>query len=521
MQSNAVSQSDVSAVIGYLLAKAYFNPSSPNLPQNISILAEANTANQAALSTAPQLVTSAAQCAQIGGWGSPIHAIGRILFPQNGVGVSCPVTVYPQLAASGSVSKVITTTQTGTATIARTIALNISGREQLDGGSYLMNVEVGDTPTIFSTKAQAIVASVLGCPVLGSGTATFVATAKWTGLTSNDIRFSIDQNPNGIPNGNIDPSVTFAVVNTTAGTGTPLTGGANNGTSYFANKWNTIVINSYGLVSSTMTELEAYNGVPDPISPTGQYSGIIMRPMWALSGTTLDNPTSITSAGARPNNVTIVPCVAPLSLGMPYEAAANVAYLIANVFGNNPESDVIGLKYPDMPSAPAGQIPAMCQHSFRQTCVTNGCSTVDYSGGATGNGVYTIVDLVTTYNVTGEYPPFYRYVRDLNVHFNYKFGYFLLQQINVEGKVLLPDSSTATADNIIKPGMWAAEVAVYNLSCEKRALLVNVKANNKTIKSQISSSNPNRLDTTQSVQISGITRIAATTVYGGFYFGSN
>ncbi len=432
MQSNAVSQSDISAIVGYLLAKGYFNTSSPNLPQNISILAEANTANQSALSTLPQGITNAAQAATIGGNGSPIHDIARILFPQSGTGVSCPVTVYPQLAAGGAASKVITVTQTGTATVARTIYLNIAGRTGKDGVSYAVNVAVGDTPTIFSTKAQAAMAAVLGCPLIGSGTTTLVGTAKWAGLTSNDITIAIDQN------GTTDSSVTFAVVNTTPGTGTPATGGSSNGTSYFANKWNTIVINSYGLEATTMAALEAVNGVPNGDASTGNYSGIIWRPFWALSGTCLDNPTSITGAGNRPTNVTIVPCVAPLSAGMPYEAAANVAYLVANVFGNNPESDVIGLSYPDMPPPPAGVIPQMTQHAFRQTCVLAGCSTVDYNGGTSGQGTYTIVDLVTTYNPPGENPPFYRWLRDLNVWANYKYGYYLLQKQNVEGKICVP-----------------------------------------------------------------------------------
>lgn len=514
MQSNAISQSDISAIVGYLLAKGYFNLSSPNLPQNISILAEANTANQSGLSTLPVVVTNAVQVANICGYGSPAHGIARILFPSTGTGVSCPVTLYPQLAAGASVAKVVTVTQTGTATINRTIYLNICGREQVDGGVYAINVAIGDTPTIFSTKAQAAIAAVLGCPTLGSGTTTFINTAKWTGLSSNDINIAVDQN------GTSDPSVTFAVVNTTVGSGTPAISGGTTGLDYFNNAWNTIVINSYGLVSAVMLALEAYNGVPDPTIPTGQYSGPIMRPMWALSGTCLDDPTSLTNAAARQNQVTIVPCVAPLSAGMPYEAAANVAYLISTVFGNSPDSDIVGLNYPDMPPPALGVMPQMIQHTFRQYCVLRGCSTVNYSGGASGQGIYSVVDLVTTYNLAGEYPPFYRWVRDLNVHFNYKFGYHLKERQYVYGKTLLPDNSAATSGNIMKPKTWVGIVKAYNKDCEKRALIVNVDANNALITSQISSTNANRMDTLQPIQISAIGRVLATTVYGGFYYGA-
>lgn len=523
MQSNAVSYNDVSAVIGYLLGKGYFNPNSPNLPQNISILAEANTANQSTLLLTPQVITNAAQAALIGGYGSPIHTIARILFPQTGTGVTCPVTVYPQLAAGGAVAKVITVTQTGTATIARTINLNICGRETVDGATYSIQVAVGDTPTIFSTKAQAAIAAVLSAPVIPSGTVTLINTAKWAGLTSNDINIAIDQNPNNIPGGNLDPSVTFAVVNTTAGTGTPSIGsgtGNTTGLDFFNNAWNTIVINSYGFVTAAVNSLETYNGIPDPVSPTGQYSGIVWRPMWALTGTCVDNPTSLTGATARQNQVTIVSCVAPLSAGMPYEAAANVAYLIANVFGSSPQSDVIGLKYPDMPPPPMGSVPAMCQQAIRQQYVTNGCSTVNWNGGASGQGQYEIVDLITTYNLSGEYPPFYRWVSVLNKHFNYKFAYKLLQKQKVYGKTLLPDTSTSTADNTIKPSEWKTEVKALNKGMEVRGILVDVDVNNATIQVTISGSNSDRMDTVQQYQTSGIARVLATTSDGGFFFGS-
>jgi hypothetical protein len=609
VQSNAVSYNEVSAVIGYLLGKGYFNPNSPNLPQNISILAEVNTANQSTVSLTPQVITSSAAAVLIGGYGSPLHSIARILFPQTGTGVSCPVTVYPQLAAGGSVAKVITLQQVGTAAIARTVNLSICGRETVDGATYAINIAVGDTPAMFATKANAAISGVLSTPVLptttngiiaavihsgaagtgyavndtgtivnattgailatykvltlsvsavatfsitspgtmystgtniatvattGTGTGFAVdistvavsgslLTAKWTGLTSNDINVTVDQNPNNIPGGNLDSAVSYTITNSIAGSGTPSIGsgtGNTTGLDFFNNAWNTIVINSYGFVTAVVNALETYNGIPDPTNPTGQYSGTIWRPMWALTGTCLDNPTSLTGANARQNQVTIVSCVAPLSAGMPYEAAANVGYLIANVFGNSPQSDVIGLTYPDMPAPPMGSVPAMCQQNIRDSYVKQGCSTVNWNGGASGQGQYEIVDLVTTYNLSGEYPPFYRWVSVLNKHFNYKYAYKILQRRIVYGKTLLPDNSTSTADNTIKPSEWLTEVKALNKGMEVRGILVNVDANNATIKVAINSNNPDRMDTIQQYQTSGVARVLATTSDGGFYFGS-
>jgi phage tail sheath gpL-like len=505
MGSNAVSSAAVAAVTGYLLEKGYFNSSSPNLPQNISIFGQANTANQSGLSTDPVQITSAKQAATLYGYGSPIHAVARILFPNSGANVSIPVYVYPQAAASGAVAKVITVTPTGTATANGTIYLNICGRTNLDGGSYAINVETGDDETDICDKMRTAVAAVLGCPILGSGTTTFIATAKFKGLESNDLKISVDLNGTSL-------GVTFAVVSTTSGSGTAAVTTSLN---KFDNKWNTIVINTYGLVSDTMAEFEAFNGIPDPTVPTGRYAGTIWRPMFAFSGTVADDPTSVTSAGQRPNNVTIVPCVAPLSQGMPYEAAANAAYVWATIAQDRPHNNVLNIAYPDMPAPATGSVPQMNAYTFRQYCVTHGCSTVDLV-----NNTYIMKDFVTTYNAEGEFPPFYRYVRDLNIHWNIKFKYHVLEEQKLVGKTLVRDAATVTVPNCVKPKMWKADVSTLIDELERTAFIADAGFSKNGLTASINSTNPKRIDTEFPVQITGTAEISATTVKGGFYTGN-
>lgn len=503
MVSSAVSSTAVASVIGYLLDKGYFNSTSPYLPQNINIFGQANTANQAGLSTTPVQITSALQAATLYGYGSPIHSVARILFPQGGAGVSVPVWVYPQAEAASAVAKVITVTPTGTATSNATIYLKIAGRQIIDGGSYEVNVVTGDTPTLICNKFRAVIAAALSCPVEGSGTTTLVATAKYKGLESNDIQISVET-------GGQSFGVTFAVSNTTAGAGTAA---VTTSLGMFDNKWNTMVINTYGMVSATMGEFEAYNGIPDPTNPTGRYSPTIWKPFVALTGTVADDPTSITSA--RSNNVTIVSCPAPKSLGLPYEAAANYAYLWCKVAQDTPHLDIQDQALPDMPAPAAGDIPSMNAYTFRQTCVTNGCSTAEFVAGQ-----YIVKDFVTTYNKQGEYPPFYRYVRDLNVHWNIEFGYRLLQEQNLRGKALVSDAATVTVTGVVKPKTWKADVCGYLEDCERRALITDAAFSKTNLQAQISGTNPNRLDTEFPVKISGLARVLATTVKGGFNFGS-
>ena len=120
MASNAVGIERVSRIVGYVIKKGDFRVQSPNLPQRIAVLAEANEANQSGLSTTARQVTSAQQAGSIYGYGSPIHQILRILKPLYGEGVGgIPIIVYPQAKAVSSVAKVIDITPTGTATAKR------------------------------------------------------------------------------------------------------------------------------------------------------------------------------------------------------------------------------------------------------------------------------------------------------------------------------------------------------------------------------------------------------------------
>ena len=86
--SDAVTLDRVSRIIGYKLTTGNFATTTPNLPQRIAILAEANEANQTDLVTDPYQIISATDAGKKYGYGSPIHMIARILLPKFGGGVA-------------------------------------------------------------------------------------------------------------------------------------------------------------------------------------------------------------------------------------------------------------------------------------------------------------------------------------------------------------------------------------------------------------------------------------------------
>lgn len=504
MASDAVGLERISRVVGYKFTKGDSSEVTENLPQRIAVLAEANEANQVSLSLAAQEILSSQQAGDLYGYGSPIHQIIRILKPVNGTGVGgIPVIVYPQAKAGGAAAKVLTVTPTGTATKSGTHFFVISGRYGVDGVSYEVNIVVGDTAAVIATKAINAINAVLGAPVIATSPASnVVLTTKWNGLTANETNVSVDTNGD-------DLGVTYAVVATTPGTGTPSIAAALN---LFGSAWNTLVVNSYGFTSSALVSLESFNGIPDPDNPTGRFNGIIMKPFTAITGSVLDDPTSVTDG--RLNDVTIALAPAPLSKGYHWEAAANMTVLQSRVAQDTPELDVAGQFYPDMPTPV--DIGLMSVYSNRDAFVKKGASTVDLIAGR-----YQVQDFVTTYHPVGENPPQYRFVRSLTQDFNIRYTYHIQEQINVIDHFIANDNDVVSlATKVIKPKQWKQVMFKMFDQLVARGLIVDAVFSQKSAVINISTTNPDRLETFFKYKRSGFTRIASTTAEANFNFGS-
>lgn len=506
MSSDAVGLERISRIVGYKLTKGNFSETSPNLPQRIAIFSEANTAQQASITADVGVeVTSAQQAGQLFGYGSPIHQIFEILRPASGGLIGgIPTIVYPQAEPGGAAAKVMSITPTGTATANGTHTIVIAGRRGKSGGSYDVNIVTGDTPTIISGKIADAINAVLSCPVTAANTSPVTAvmcTTKWKGLTAQETAITVDTN-------DVSLGVTYAVAEVTAGSGTPSVSAA---LTAIGNDWVTVAINGYSTHSTTMGLFEAWNGRPDPTTPTGRFTGIIMKPLIALTGTTADNPSA--TSDTRLNDCTIAFCPAPLSSGYTFEAAANYCALHARCAQDTPHLDISGRYLPDMPVATTPI--AFASYDARDAAVKKGCSTVDIIAGQ-----YQVQDFVTTYHPTGEVPPQYRYCRNLQLDFNVRYGYYLLELINVWDKVIANDSDTVTATNVIKPKQWKGIIDAYAEDLGKRALVADVPFMQSSITVDISGVNPDRLETFFRYKRTGTVRISSTTAEAGFNFGN-
>jgi phage tail sheath gpL-like len=503
MASDAVGSERISRVVGYKLTTGDFRTVSPNLPQRIAILAEANFANQGTLDVNAREVKNLKEVGELYGYGSPIYQIMRILRPVTSDGVGgIPTVIYPQAQAVGATSKIVRIIAAGVADGNAVHTIKIAGRDGVDGVFYEINVEEGDTTADISAKINDAVNAVIGSPVSATNYSyESRLETKWKGLTANELVVTVDT-------GDDDLGLTYTLTTMQAGSGTPSVQAA---LDQFLTNWNTIVVNGYGLVSSVMNTLENFNGKPSPLNPTGRYTGTMMKPFIAISGSVSEDPSALTDS--RKEELTIAVAPAPLSSGFSFEAAANMALLFARVEQDTPHLDVAGKSYADMPTPT--DIGDMSDYNSRDVIVKKGCSTVDRVAER-----YVVQDFVTTYHPDGEVPPQFRYCRNIMLDMNVRFRYYVKEQESVVDKAIAPDDAVINVSGVIKPKQWKGILDQLAEDMERQSLIVDKKFMQDSISVQISSSNPDRLETTFRYKRSGIARISSTTATAGFNFGT-
>lgn len=504
MASDALDSGLVSKAIGYKLTKGDFSNTTPNLPQKVIIIGQKNTGGT--LDADEFFFTDANAVGTKFGFGSPLHQAARILRPINGSGIGgIPTSILAQDDPSGGAAQQWTVAVTGTAMFTHSLDIKINGRSSVDGVSYAVNVVAGETAAQIATKINDAINNASSvCPFTSAvSTNTVTATCRWQGESGLDTNISVTPS---ITNS----TVTYVVADGGAGSGVPtITTSLNK----IGSQWATLIVNTYqfNATKAIVNELQAFNGIPDPNTPTGRYSGEIFKPFIAVTGSVEDNDTAITNTML--NDVTISLAPAPLSDGMPLEAAANMVRLLARQLQDNPHLDVSGQSYPDMPTPT--DIGTMAVYANRDAYVKLGNSTVDLV-----NGRYQIQDNVTTYHPVGETPPQFRYVRSLaGQDWNIKFGYTVLEAANVTDHAIANDDDFITAQNVIKPKVWKGLLFNYADRLSERAIISDPAFMQQSIEVALSTTNPDRLETFFRYKRSGYTRIQPTTGEAGFNFG--
>ncbi len=506
--SDAIALDRISRVVGYKLKAENFGTTSGNLPQRIGILGEANTANQTGLTTEPFEFSSAKQVGDKYGYGSPLYMMARILRPQSGNILGGVVTeIYPQIEAGGATASIfklgvaIATSVTKNATH----YLKVNGRDNIDGQKFAFNVAVGENVATVEASIVDCVSNVLGSPVSAVINATNVDfTAKWKGATGIlDVEVVVADGE--------DAGIVYSTVSNTDGTGAVDVATS---LALFGSKWNTIVINPYGV--SAFSDLETFNGIPDPDVPTGRYGSTVFKPFVALAGSKLSTVAgleAITDISARKDQVTNAICPAPNSKAFDFEAAANMAVTYALLFSNSPHLGNGGRSYLDMPVPTDGDIGDFEDYNNRDSLAKKGCSTVNLT-----NGKYTVQDFETTYHPDGEIPAKFRKVRDLNLDWNIEFGWRIIMLRDVQDKAIVADDAVVRVNDIISPKQGKQLLFSYLSELQQMALIADLGFSEDSVLVEINATNPARLDFFFRYKRTSTSDIASTNAEFDFFY---
>lgn len=151
----------------------------PNQPK-FALLADYKIAAGTGVSNVPIACGSVAQARAIAGIGSPLARMFESFVKLNG-GTPVFLLPVPEPGAGTAASGTIVATSAPTA--AGTLALYIAGQRLQIG------LTASDTTTTVATKIAAAINALSSLPVTAtSTTATVTITAKWKGITGNDIR---------------------------------------------------------------------------------------------------------------------------------------------------------------------------------------------------------------------------------------------------------------------------------------------------------------------------------------------
>lgn len=414
-------------------------------------------------------------------------------------------TTQAQLASAFASLAVGATTgaATGTGTYSGTLTGFATGTVTSNAVVFTATV-AAPAPAGYPVVATGTVAAVTSITNTAGTypTGTLTLTTKWKGLTSADLTTTIDINGNA-------SGVTYALSSTTPGAGSPSIA---NALTQFVSNWYTLVVNSYGVTQ--VPNLEAFNGIPDPVNPTGQYLPQVFLPFMAFFGSTdpvAADLVAITDAAGRIAQVTNILCPAPGSGVMPYEAAAAMCLLFANIAQSNPHLTVAGQSYVDIPTPATNLIGDLANYTNRNLLKSKGCSTVNLV-----NGAYQVQDLVTTYHPAGEIPLVFNEARYLNIDWNVKYGYKLLEIAHLRDKTIVADGQVTNVQNVIRPTDWKAILYTYMDTLAALALINDPAFSKSTIVVEIDPNNPNRFNTTLSYKRTGTAEIESTTVTVGF-----
>lgn len=461
------------------------------LPQRIAVIGQGATAST--YTTTKAQLTSAYDVGAAYGFGSPLHLAALQLLPANGDGVgTIPVTFYPLEDDGSGVAAAGDITPSGTATASASYRVKINNIL-----SEAFVITATDTVATICTAMTAAINAVLEMPVVAvDSTTTVDITAKWAGVSSNDIVVEMVEP---------DPTVgiSWAITQPVGGLVNP---DITDALAQMGNVWETMVLNCFE--PSDTTTLDLYSTHNE-----GRWGALVRKPYVAFVG---NNDTTVAAAttvpDARKTDRTNAQLVEPGGVDLPLTIAARQLARIAVIANNNPPRDYGSQQATGLtPGADGDQ----WTYVERDQAVKAGSSTIEVK-----DGVVNIGDVITFYHPSGDPLPPYRFVVDIiklqNIIFNLDL---IFATPEWDGAPLIPDDQPTINRDARKPKSAVAAIAAMLDSLALNAIISDPETAKAATQAVINDQNPKRLDVVVTVQLSGNTNIISIDLNFGFYFG--
>jgi len=488
--STAIPLGAVARTVGYKTTYKNLRGGAVMLPQHIAVIGQGNTA--ATYSLEKRRVTSLKEIGDTYGYGSPLYLAGRELYSVSQSVGSIPVTIFPLEDAVSGDPSVGDITPSGTQTKTAEYQVIIGGVRSL-----VFSIAAADTVAARVTAITDAINGVLAMPVIATDSTTKVdLESKWKGASANDITISIV--------GDTTAGTSFAVTDMASGAVNPTVDDA---LLLFGNIWYTIVVNC--LQPSDTTAIAAISSFGE-----GRWAPQVGRPFVSFIGSTeTDVSTAIVLPESRKTDPVTSQIPVPGSPNLPCMIAAAAAAQVALTADSVPAHDYGSKK---MKGLTPGNDEDQWDYNSRDLAVKSGCSTIEVK-----DGVVNLSDVVTFYHPTGEEPPAFRKVVTIMKLMNVLFNLDLIYKTEEwDGAPLVPDDQLVTEPTAKKPKMATAATSGMIDSLAQAAILSDPEAIKKTIVSGISETNPDRLDQSFTLQISGNACIISIDDNFGFYFGT-
>lgn len=456
------------------------------LQQGIAILGQGSDA--VTYSTDKFEITSADDVATVLGYGSPAHLMAKQILPSNGDGaLGARVTMYPLPNEATGVAATGYITPVGTQTTSAQYVIRVGGIE-----SNPFTAIKDETPAEVIPKMVTAVNGVLDMPVIATdGTTKLDLAAKHKGTTGNELVVELI----GVSQG-----IVFTVTAMTGGLVDPSTDVA---TAQFGNVWETLVVNQIG------------NGAHDDLSLVGEgrWGQLVKKPFMAFSGTVETDETVLKAyTDTRKTDRVNGYITAPASPSSPWLIAARGVARIAKQANIDPATEYRGETLNTIVNGADG---SQWDYEERDLAWKAGVSSTIIE-----DGVIKLDNTLTFYHPDGKPDPEYGkaiYIIKLqNIIFNLDL---IFNQPSWEKAPLIPDDQVSTNPNARKPNDVVAALSVLTDNLANQAIISGPDFTKTNTTAAIDGSNPNRVNTTYPVKLSGNMDIHSIDLLFGFYLG--